>query len=525
MLKKKLIKILTASLVLSTIFISFNWLNTDTVHASTSSNIIDNTIVRTSDIVTDNGVWKSESFYNGDKYTHALPYRIFIPDEYDPNQPYSLVLFLHGAGERGTNNTDQILIQPKGPNLFASAETQSKYPTIVVAPQCPNNEQWVDTPWENGSYNLDNVPVSDEMQMVVDIIDNVKSEYNIDENRMYSTGISMGGYGTWNVNLLFPDMFAAMIPICGASDPSKASLIKDKGIWAFHGDADSVVPVSGAREMISALKSTNASPVYTEYSGVSHNSWDRAYSTSGLVDWMYSHVKNDPTGKENLSLNKITTSSGTSSSLHSDNAIDGDKSDKKSRWSSNISNDAWMQVDLGESQYVDEVRIFWDEAYGKKYKILLSEDGLNYNEVFSEENGTSGFDLIEFEPTKARYVKFQGVESAKSNGYSFLEFEIYNDIPVAPPTDIVVSKPSNLTASNTSSNGTTLSWTAPNTTTGLTNYIIYKDGKIVDTLDSNATTYTVNHLRSNTNYGFKVASKYSNGDISKPISLNIRTKK
>lgn len=428
MLKRKFIKTITASLLLSNIFLSFSSLNAYTAHASTLSSKVDATLINANDIITDNGVWKAETFYDGEKYTHALPYRVFVPDDYNPNEQYSLVLFLHGAGERGTNNIDHLTLQPKGPNLFASAETQSKYPTIIVAPQCPPNEQWVDTPWVNGSYNLDTVPVSDEMQMVVDIIDNVKSEYNIDENKMYSTGISMGGYGAWNINLLYPDMFAAMIPICGASDPSKASLIKDKGVWAFHGDADTAVPVSGSRDMISALKSINSSTVYTEYSGVAHNSWDRAYSTPGLVDWLYSHSKDNTTVKENLSLNKITTSSGSSSSLISNNSVDGDKSDKKSRWSSNVSNDAWMQVDLGKSKYIDEVRIFWDEAYGTKYKILLSEDGINYNEIFNEENGTNGFDLIKFKPTKARYVKFQGVQSAKSNGYSFLEFEIYNRV-------------------------------------------------------------------------------------------------
>lgn len=121
----------------------------------------------------------------------------------------------------------------------------------------------------------------------MDIIDLVQSKYNIDSNRLYSTGISMGEYGTWNINMLYPDKFAAMVPICGAADPNKAELLKDKPIWTFHGDADNVVPVSGTRDMVNAIKTLGGSPKYTEYPGVYHNSWTRAYSTEGLLDWIF----------------------------------------------------------------------------------------------------------------------------------------------------------------------------------------------------------------------------------------------
>jgi predicted peptidase len=224
--------------------------------------------------------------FSDEKYEHSLPYRLFIPDSYDPSKTYPLVLFLHGAGERGTDNTIQLTAN-NGAAVWADPNNQSANPCFVLAPQCPDNEQWVDTPWGLGSYDIEDVMVSDEILMVMDIINDLKKEFNIDATRIYSTGLSMGGYGTWDINLRYPNVFAAALPVCGAGDPSKAALIASKPIWAFHGDQDNTVPVAADREMIQALKNAGGSPKYSEYSGVGHGAWDPAYAEGTLISWTF----------------------------------------------------------------------------------------------------------------------------------------------------------------------------------------------------------------------------------------------
>ncbi len=220
---------------------------------------------------------------------NGLPYRLFIPDGYVPTESYRLVLFLHGAGGRGSDNLAQISGGNfAGSHLWTKPEHQAVYPCFVVAPQCPSGNQWVDWPWSQGSYSIDSVPVSNEMQTVLGILNALKSEFNIDEVRMYVTGQSMGGYGTWDIILRNPALFAAAIPVCGGGDPSKTSLIKEMGIWAFHGALDPTVPVSGSRDMIHALETVGGEPNYTEYPDMLHGIWNNAYSTEGLVDWMFS---------------------------------------------------------------------------------------------------------------------------------------------------------------------------------------------------------------------------------------------
>jgi predicted peptidase len=220
------------------------------------------------------------------KYEHSLPYRLFIPDNYDKSKTYPLVLFLHGAGERGTDDSLQLLGN-NGAAVWADPKNQSTNPCFVLAPQCPRNEQWVDTPWGLGSYSIESVKVSDEILMVMDILNALRKEFNIDATRIYCTGLSMGGYGTWDINLRYPDVFAAALPVCGAGDPSKANLIVNKPIWAFHGDQDNTVPVAAAREMIQALKNAGGSPKYSEYPGVGHFAWEPAYAESTLISWTF----------------------------------------------------------------------------------------------------------------------------------------------------------------------------------------------------------------------------------------------
>lgn len=223
-------------------------------------------------------IWTSES-------GGTLPYRVYEPVGYNPAAEYPLVLCLHGAGGRGTNNLGLGVTARK---ILSDPQVQSRYPAFLVTPQCPLNERWVDTPWSDGSYSIDEVPVSDEMLMVVEIVESLKGEFSIDPARVYVTGQSMGGYGTWDVVLRYPHMFAAAIPVCGGGDLTKAAQIAHLPIWAFHGDADPVVPVSASRDMATALEAVDGNILYTEYPGVLHDSWFNAWNEDELVPWLFS---------------------------------------------------------------------------------------------------------------------------------------------------------------------------------------------------------------------------------------------
>lgn len=219
----------------------------------------------------------------------SLPYRIYIPPEAGEGEKLPLLLYLHGAGHRGDDNTTQVYFEPG----ILSRVLRSEYKNcILVAPQCPDEMQWVDTPWEAGSYSLDSVPMSRSLGATYELLLSLIKSEPVDSDRIYVTGLSMGGYGTWDIILRHPELFAAAVPICGAGDPSKADVIAELPVWFFHGSLDEVVPVSGSRDMASALEKAGGKVyTYTEYYGVGHNCWDEAYSEPDLLGWMFSQSK------------------------------------------------------------------------------------------------------------------------------------------------------------------------------------------------------------------------------------------
>lgn len=230
------------------------------------------------------------SHVNSGIANYQMPYRLYIPSNYNSDNSYPLVLFLHGAGERGTDNKAQ-LVANRGATLWAELETQASHPCFVVAPQCPADKQWVNTNWIYGSYRIDKVPVSNELKMVKDIIETLKTQYSIDASRLYIVGLSMGGYGTWDFILRYPTMFKAAIPLCGAGDPTKASLISTMPVWAFHSNDDPAVPVSGSREMVNAINAlglNNREQFYTEYYNHGHVlAYQVALEEPDLADWLF----------------------------------------------------------------------------------------------------------------------------------------------------------------------------------------------------------------------------------------------
>src|SRR5262245_5157556 len=209
---------------------------------------------------------------------HKLPYRLLEPAKAAAGTKYPLVVFLHGAGERGNDNQKQLV---HGMNDFASDEIMAKYPAFVVAPQCPEGKRWVEVDWTLDAHQMPAQP-SEPLTGMFELIDKLVATKPIDTRRIYITGLSMGGFGVWDAVQRRPELFAAAAPVCGGGDPFLAKQIHFVPVWAFHGDEDKTVKVNRSREMIEALKNLGEEPKYTEYKGVGHDSWTRTYQDPTL---------------------------------------------------------------------------------------------------------------------------------------------------------------------------------------------------------------------------------------------------
>ena len=199
--------------------------------------------------------------------THeGAKYKIFVPHDYKGDKEYPLILFLHGSGESGDDGEKQAK-QGLG---NAIGKHEKTFGFITVFPQSRKN-------WNAGS---------EDGKRAMAILDETIKAYKVDASRVYLTGLSMGGFGTWSFAAAHPTRWAAIVPICGGGDVNAASKIKDIPCWNFHGDKDTAVKVDKSRAMIDALKAAGGQPRYTEYPGVGHNSWDAAYGTAELYTWM-----------------------------------------------------------------------------------------------------------------------------------------------------------------------------------------------------------------------------------------------
>jgi predicted peptidase len=230
----------------------------------------------------------------------VLRYRLLKPDQgpdasiiRDPSSAtkYPLVVFLHGAGERGSDNEAQLL---HGVAEFAKPESRKQYPCFLIAPQCPDGKKWVEVDWSAATHTQPEEP-SESEALLLELIPALEEEYRIDPKRIYLTGLSMGGYGTWDLLARRPDLFAAGVPVCGGGDEKQAETLAKMPIWAFHGDKDTAVPVSRSRNMIAAIKKTGGKPHYTEYTGRGHDSWVPAYKDEAMMKWLFEQKKVSPT--------------------------------------------------------------------------------------------------------------------------------------------------------------------------------------------------------------------------------------
>ncbi|HEY3322570.1 MAG TPA: prolyl oligopeptidase family serine peptidase [Planctomycetota bacterium] len=216
----------------------------------------------------------------------TLPYRLLQPKNYDAKQSYPLVLFLHGAGERGTDNSKQTM---HGVKLFTTEENRAKSPCFLAVPQCPNNEQWVSVPWGADSHTMPEKP-SEPMRLALELVAALQKEFSVDAKRLYVTGLSMGGYGAWDCIQRNPQMFAAAVPVCGGADDTKGALIAKIPVWAFHGAKDTVVKTKRSQNIIAAMKAAGGDPKYTEVPNVGHNAWDEAYKQP-TIEWLFAQKK------------------------------------------------------------------------------------------------------------------------------------------------------------------------------------------------------------------------------------------
>jgi len=428
----------------------------------------------------------SKSHTNANIASYSMPYRLFIPSEYNANTSYPLVLFLHGAGDRGTDN-NAPLNSSRGATLWAETENQASHPCFVVVPLCPADKQWVNTNWSLGSYSITDVPMSDELKMVKDIIDTLETQYNIDASRLYVTGLSMGGYGTWDFILRYPTMFRAAIPICGAGDPSKASLISTIPLRVFHSSDDPLVPVAGSRDMVNAINAlgpNTRTEFYTEYTDQGHYSFVYAYDRPDLVNWLFT------TNPIKVGLTDITDQPGTITAQGEnqpnlkDYAFDNTSTTK---WldlagANPTTRASWIQYQLSGSSYVaTEYTITSADDFPdrdpKSWNLLGSNDGSEWttldtktNEEFSSRSQKNAYTFTNAAAYAYYRLQINSVfDPATATGVQLAELEILGipavtSVTVSPTTlDLDINDLKQLYATVAPSNATSaVIWSSSN---------------------------------------------------------------
>ena len=204
---------------------------------------------------------------------NTIEYLLYLPAGYNKSkEEWPLILFLHGAGERG-NDIDAVA--KHGPPKLASMKGKS-LPFIIISPQCPEGKRWRDR---------------QQLTRLLDLLNNVEKNYRVDKKRIYLTGLSMGGYGTWHLAAAAPERFAAIAPICGGGNAHDAERLAGLPIWVFHGARDQVVPLAQSGQMIDAIKQQGGKPKFTVYPEAGHDSWSASYNNPELYRWFLSQQK------------------------------------------------------------------------------------------------------------------------------------------------------------------------------------------------------------------------------------------
>jgi predicted esterase len=333
----------------------------------------------------------------------TIPYRLFIPDNYATSTKYPLVLALHGSGQRGTDNLIQVQ-STRMATSWADPVNQAKYPCFVIAPQCPPSQDWF--------INAN---------IVSNILDSLLHEFTIDSNRLYVTGFSMGGHGTWEMIRRFPNRFAAAIPMCGRGNTSAVSLFAQTPIWNFHGTKDPTVPVSESRSMIEALTNIGRSVVYThcfnnncsglpdsiiamyvkshadlfytEYKDGEHAIWDESYDYTFLIPWVFDKYRKTPGAITITNMNNRRTLKGIETITWNSALTD----DSLEIWFSPDGGRIWQLVSRAEpnsGSYQWDTQNFNDCAFGLLKVCVKNHEGFIYgidqSSYFSLDNAMNG---------------------------------------------------------------------------------------------------------------------------------------
>lgn len=214
------------------------------------------------------GQWEEEVL--GD-----LRYRVLLPHDYSPARKYPLVVFLHGSGERGSDNVAQLT---KGVGAFNTKHVRSRFPCIVVAPQAPGGGSFGGA-WYPGLWATQDA--------VARLTRELAGRRTVDRSRMYLAGLSMGAIGGWELLVRHPELFAAAMLVCGEPKVGWAEALAGIPVWAFHGSADDVVPVEPAKALCEELTRRGSPVKWTEYAGVGHSSWDRAFGEAAVYEWLF----------------------------------------------------------------------------------------------------------------------------------------------------------------------------------------------------------------------------------------------
>ena len=223
----------------------------------------------------------------------TLPYRILYPENYDPQQSYPLLVFLHGSGERGTDNEAQLT---HGTQPFLDPEFRATYPAFVVFPQCAREEEWSELDINGGQWSF---PFREKptamLQAAIELIDHLEDTLTLDRSRFYLGGLSMGGFGAFDWLARQPQRFAAAFPICGGGHPGLTKMYAPQTpLWIFHGAEDKVVPADLSRAIVKSIEEQGVETRYNEYPGVGHNSWDNAFAEPQLLPWLFSQQRISP---------------------------------------------------------------------------------------------------------------------------------------------------------------------------------------------------------------------------------------
>ncbi|QLE02251.1 dienelactone hydrolase family protein [Galbibacter sp. BG1] len=241
-------------------------------------------------MVAQQGLYEKNNFVkDGD----TLRYRIMLPKNFSEDKKYPLVLFLHGAGERGNDNESQLT---HGSSLFASEENREKYPAVVIFPQCPKNDYWSNADVDRSDDGVklvfhDDKEATKPMALTMQLLQQFLDKSFIKKDQVYAIGLSMGGMGTFEILSRKPETFAAAIPICGGGSEEAVTKYVDTPLWIFHGAQDNVVNPMYSIKMVSALLKAGGHPKFTLFDDANHNSWDPAFSQPDFLSWLFSHQR------------------------------------------------------------------------------------------------------------------------------------------------------------------------------------------------------------------------------------------